>query len=249
MKRIRPTTHAAFTLIELLVVVSVIMLIAAVALPSIVPLFSAGSDSQAVNLLSAQLAEVRSLAMTRGQYTCLHIQPRELDGETTNQCYAMYFELDPQTNRFQPIPGYAPIDYPGTMAVGDIEGDDSVLSGSGNYDIPDAKVDEFQSVTLVFSPTGQLVRMVNGQPPVFDESSDPAKLIWRVGGSPDERAIWAPAPTESGGASTTVVFYDLARFSALSGSDRDDYLNESGFYVAINRYTGELYPRESQEAP
>jgi prepilin-type N-terminal cleavage/methylation domain-containing protein len=268
----RRTYRRGFTLIEMVVVIAMILLIAGAALPSVLTLFSAGADKQTVNLLAAQLAECRSMALTRGTHTALHIQPADatVARKNANQCYVTFFYLDPN-GVFVPEPSYNPKTLPGSIAIGDIDG--PTLQADGSYDMTGPKrLAEFQTVTLVFSPNGQLVTHVRGESPRFSmgDSDAPAgspyrsaHLLWRTDSDPladpggNSRALWLTRDddgddkiTESvaDGASTAVVIYNLADINALAASGDwqgiEDILNESGLYVAINRYTGEMYPRE-----
>ena len=56
--------RAAFTLLELAVTITVIILVASLALPTITHMMTAGADEQAHNLVTAQLMAARAHAIT-----------------------------------------------------------------------------------------------------------------------------------------------------------------------------------------
>jgi prepilin-type N-terminal cleavage/methylation domain-containing protein len=72
--RTTPARATGFTLIEMMVVIGLVALLAAMALPSIVTLLSAGADAQAYNLIAAQLTFARALAIERVNYAGVHCQ-------------------------------------------------------------------------------------------------------------------------------------------------------------------------------
>lgn len=61
----RQTSAGGFTLIELLVVISILMVLAAVVMPAVKSLGKSNDLSQAANLVRAELASARSIAMAR----------------------------------------------------------------------------------------------------------------------------------------------------------------------------------------
>ena len=87
----------AFTLIELMVAITIMMLLAATALPTVSKLFTAGADKQAYNIISAQIAAARAVAIVEGTYAGVHVQIADRD-ELENICYAAVVWIDPATS-------------------------------------------------------------------------------------------------------------------------------------------------------
>jgi len=248
MKSRRPTSSAlqAFTLVEMIVVVCMVVLIASVSLPGIVGLFEAGADSQAYNLLSAQLMAARALAMERNTYAGIHIQradgsnPRA-DLPNTSICYLAAVMLDPLQpfgQMFVSAPGFIPRRVPGHMGFGDVSklGTSTTYSGTGALD--QAPQYGFTRMTIVFAPGGSLATKVNGVKAVGIKVGDPLIAL------DPNTALWAPPNPATEAPSRAVVMFDLVEFDTRSGADKDAYLNERGQIIPINAYTGVLFPRK-----
>ncbi|MBL7133291.1 MAG: hypothetical protein ISS78_04280, partial [Phycisphaerae bacterium] len=69
-----PRRTVGFTLIELMVVLVLVMLISAIALPSVARIFDSGADAMAYNLISAQLESARMYALENGTPAGIHVQ-------------------------------------------------------------------------------------------------------------------------------------------------------------------------------
>ena len=150
----------AFTLIELLVVISIILLLATVALPSIVKLFTAGSESQAFNILAAQVLAARAQAIQKSTYAAVHIQRADPNSPSNRPgAYAAVMILAPN-GLFHLAPGYQPRRMPGMIAFGELS-DDFVDFDTGMYNFIGGTADDFTSLTIVFAANGSIVRDVN----------------------------------------------------------------------------------------
>ena len=184
MTRRLATRRRGYTLVELLVVMAMIALILGIALPSIFGLLNAGAEAQAYNKLSSMLTMARALAVQNGTYAGVHVQMVDNladHSDLAGTCYAavMIYKnvaLADQTPvmRFVLAPGYAPTPMPGGMAFGEVsgyfvlpdynsDGSDDYAALQTNTNAAGALLEDFGSFTIVFSPTGSVVRQVEGQ--------------------------------------------------------------------------------------
>jgi len=218
-----------FTLIEMVAAVALVILIAGVALPSIVSLFKAGSDAQAYNLLAGQLTAARALAIAEGTYAGVHVQLADptVNTKLAGTCWSavvIYRDDEDVDKKFVLAEGFIPQRMPGNMAFGEPTNNPTDL-------------DDFTSLTVVFSPSGAVVTQVaganidfNDTDPLFD-ATDPRRL-WDIGIANDEQGISA------------LTMFDYVQLRARSGSAQwEAYLNEAGQLIPINVYTGQLFPR------
>ncbi|NLW86723.1 MAG: prepilin-type N-terminal cleavage/methylation domain-containing protein [Planctomycetes bacterium] len=234
-----------FTLVELMVVIALIALLAGATIPSMISVFTAGADSQAVNLLSAQLTAARALAMREGKYAAVHVQMgSKYDGTGLNKCYVGIMLEDPVLHVFRPISGYLngyseiyPV--PGTMAFGQIDG--YVTDANAYTGITDeASLRAFATFDIVFSPSGALaLRKVT-----IDTSHDAFKDT--------DVGIWNPTEvnvttTEGDGRPSNLSVKAVTVFDSqkavLSGAKMNDYIDKEGQFLPINVHTGLLHPR------
>ena len=245
------TSKSAFTLIEMMVVLALIVLIATSVLPSAIGLFTAGAEAQAYNVLSAQLSAARALAITEGTYAGVHVQRADPDATGLNNAFFLAVMIARDVDvagtwekQFVLADGFDPRRLPGSMTFGEVSGTHYDINGD-YVDISDpAEVDAFTTFTIVFSPTGAVVRHVNLQDIQFDNTHD------IFSGTTSGRALWDPDMANenpSGGSdgepgATAVVLFDYAKFRELSGdAARDDFLKASGRLIAVNIYTGQLF--------
>lgn len=243
----------AFTLIELMVVVSLIVLLLATALPTINRLFNAGADAQAYNMLAAQLATARAIALQRGTYTCVHIQPGDATERLREQrsVYMAILQLDPNSLHFSlPADFNPPEPVGGHIAFGDVGrldsyyNDDDDVNDAGQFtNLQGLDADEFTTIDFVFSPAGKVVRRVPGAP---DEGG--VRIADNCPTVDSDRPVWERRDARAG--ATAVILFDYNWFSALDLDDADDgndaalVFNESASFLPVNLYTGELFPRE-----
>ncbi len=242
-RTIRPR-RGGFTLIEMLIVVSLIVLIATIALPSIVGMFAAGAEARAYNTLAAQVASARALAIKNATYALLHVQIGEgPDFEDT--CWSAVFEYrydeDDGRHYFVSLDGYRPRAFAGATAFGEISGtfviDDDGDGAADEYTNLDLDED-FTTFSIVFDPNGEVVTNVDGGRIVFDPDDPLFDELWDVART--------EAPPEAGEYGVTAMtVFDYVEFINISDADdRADYLDEAGQFLPVNRYTGRLMERE-----
>ncbi len=242
-------TGRGYTLIELLVVITIIVLLAGVALPGIVGLFSAGAESTAYNMLAAQITAARACAIQNGTFAALHIQMSiKNDPKINPGCYVAVMLYDRVTGTFGLAPGYTPRRMPGSIAFGEI----SVGTGTDFFvdendppayqNLTDADLDDFREMTIVFTPTGSIVNSIGGGGIAFDPN-DPlfvgtltAPALW------DDPATINPLPAAEPGVSAVVMF-DNTVLEKAAEADRYDLLERIGRLAPINVYTGQLFDR------
>jgi len=241
--------RTGFTLVEMVVVIFLITLMAGVALPGIITLFSSGADSQAYNVLAAEITMARAMAIQYGMYAGVHVQLADKNANPSleNACYAAVMFYDPTIGKFTTDAGQgresgvAPRRIPGAMAFGELRSSGSPVFVTNNAATPytnlasDSNLRDFTSFTIVFSPTGTVVRKVNNNNVVFDPN-DPL-----FAGS---KRLWSWTDTGSGAGepgATAVTMFDYTRL--LSSDDRSGFLNDSGQFIPVNVYTGQLFPR------
>ena len=234
--KIRDNKRSGFTLIELLVVVALIILIAGIALPTVINLFSAGADAQAYNLLAAQLAYARSQAIFLGTYVGVHVQAADRS-ELSKHCYSAVVWDNPgdgDVHTFSLAENSKPEKIPGNMAFGKLTG--NFFSGDTYQNLSDLDdEDGFTTFTIVFSPAGQIVKFVEGGDIVFATDD---KLF----GTPadDNTVLWR-TPDDAEGV-TAVTIFNYAEMK--SASDRVAYMNNNwGQILALNIYTGRFFHR------
>lgn len=239
--------NAGFTLVELMAVIAIIALLAGATIPSMISIFTSGADSQAVNLLSAQLTAARALAMRQGKYAAVHVQMgSKYNGEwlPLNKCYVGIMLEDPILHVFRPISGYLngyseiyPV--PETMAFGQIDG---YVSDANAYAgiTDDESLRAFATFDIVFSPSGALaLRKVKIDTDHDAFAEDPNVGIW----NPTE----VDTTTEGDGrpsdlSAKAVTVFDFQK-AASSGAKMNDYIDKEGQFLPINVHTGLLHPR------
>lgn len=264
--------RAGFSLIELMVVIALILLISGATLPSIITIFNAGAEAQAYNLLTAQLTAARALAIQEATYTAVHVQ-RVAAGDAdatylshmTDTFYSavmIYADPDETDNNhdryFQLADGFTPRKLPGAAAFGEID-----AAAPGYKSLAQADLEDFTTLSIVFSPNGSVVRNVAGGDIVFRTPSEMATLPGSIDADPifenvaadDETKLWNPdvanrdtdggTPSLDGEPGTTaVVVFDFPALRAIpAAGTRDDYLDQNARLVPVNIHTGQLFER------
>jgi len=240
--QLRYAAARAFTLVELIVVIGIFSAVALIAVPSIARVFTSGADAQAYNLMAAQLASARARAMQKARYTGVHVQMVDpiarppLEGT----CYMAVLYFDSSAGDFKVDKGLLPERIPGTMAFGELS--DSYVEGGNYKNLGDVG---FTTFTVVFSPSGSLVKQVEGKPVKIDTAEE----IF-TGGATGTTRVWNPALATDELGATALTIFDHAQFiradksGAADLADRAKYLNVTGQFLTINVYTGQLERRK-----
>jgi len=240
------TRRRGFTLVELMVVISIIVLIAGTALPSIIAIFHSGSEAQAYNALRGMLTAARALAIQRATYTAVHVQRADTSQPYLANLHDAFFAAvmirDKSTGLFKLTEGYTPRRLPGTAAIGEIS-DEFVDFSSGAYqNLGD--VDDFTTLSIVFSPHGSVVKYVGGENIQFDAND---KIFRNAIPGVDKTMLWDDRLANDYGSGepgvTAVVIFDYAKFKSMTPGARAAYLAQRARLVPINIHTGQLFER------
>jgi len=236
-----------FTLVEMMVTIFIISLLAGIALPTIAALFGSGTEEQACNILSAQLRAARSVAIRNATYAGVHVQLADDSSKQNTGLLHVSFAAvvwdDPATpgHQFTLAPDFRPERVPGTVAFGKIN---STFVSGGNYRGLSGSDDlrSFTTFTIVFSPTGKVVRQVAGGNVVFDATdalfAESQIKLW-------DRSLTNDNTGLSG--ETAVTLFDIKKFIVLreqNDAEAYKYLNENGMFLPVSVHTGQLLPRE-----
>ena len=236
-----------FTLMELLVVIGVIALVAGLTVPSIANFMTAGSDSQAYNLLLAMASAGRADAVRTHNYTAVHVQcevKNDLAGPPVGKSYIGLFKFDKGNGLFTAHTDFAPKALPGGMAFG--EGSDYFLGAANTLqNLNNANMQNFTSFSIVFGPSGSLVRSV---PPISGSSKIrflPTDAYF-VGAT----QLWYQEVANANGigedGARCVWIFKMQEFMAIgdNAAKRKDWLTTNGQQIPLNYHTGQLFPRE-----
>lgn len=134
--------------------------------------------------------------------------------------------------RFTLADGYAPTRVPGTMAFGKLT--DYYVTGGNYQNLTDANLRDFTSLTIIFSPRGEVVSKIYNKFLAPFSSGDPL-----FSGT---TKVWDLPDYEDG--VSAVTMFDYGKLSAMNNSARATYLNEYGQFLPVNTYTGRLFPRK-----
>ncbi|MFB3890425.1 MAG: type II secretion system protein [Phycisphaerae bacterium] len=174
---------------------------------------------------------------------------RSKDGLT---CAAI-FVFDQTTGKWTSATGRTVYRFPGNIVFGQV--DDKFVSGSsfnataadcGAINSAASGFDDFTTFNIIFSPTGAVVKQVNGRnadllaslPSIFADVNSTALDM-----SPT--VIWASNPVSSASLEpgvSAITMFDFAQFDKAGRTAA--WLNSNGQLIAINVYTGQLFPRQ-----
>ncbi len=238
-----------FTLVEMLVVLTMIGILTAIVLPTMVGLFTAGGDAQAYNALAGQLTAARSLAIQQRTHAGVHAQLADTSGRYTkglvNTCFTAVVWHDPNDtsnpNRFVLAEGFAPQKLPSSMAFGRVDKTFYDQSAGQYTSTVASQPEEFTCLTFEFAPSGQLATRRD----VTFPSNDPNHPAFDASQKDTRAYLWDPQVAEAARADpnyaelpNAAVLFDYSEFAALPQDDRPTYLAKYGQLIAINTYTG-----------
>jgi prepilin-type N-terminal cleavage/methylation domain-containing protein len=249
----RPSARGAFTLIEILVVVALIAMVMGLALVNTATIIRSSADTQAYNLLAAQLRAARALAIQQNTYAGVHVQlakePISASNPKLRKAYSTVVSLVSSLDaagpaEFQQAEGFRYRAVPGTIAFGDLtnrqdeifDGDEFDLPSTGGWSGSEDTTnlnEEFTSATILFSPEGRIVRNVLGK-----QIEVRGSLVGSGG-----KALWRPIDPENG--ARALCIFDLTAYLTAGGRDAaNKYLDLNASYLPVNVHTGQIYERE-----
>ena len=214
-----------FTLVEILVVISVIALVLSITLPSVIGLFTAGSDLQARNVISGMLGAARGEAIENQSYALVHVQI-DADGD---KCWAAVMKYDSTTGKFVPVSGFPPQQMPADMAFGEISTD--YVSGSGYRSEVNSDLKGFTTFNVIFGPDGSLATTLPGGDPVIDTTA-------ACFAGTDKQKIWNPGDVEVEAGVRAITAFHYRTLEAMP--NRQGWLEKNGQFLCVNPYTGKL---------
>lgn len=240
------TRNSAFTLVEMLTVITLIVLVLAISLPSIVAAFTAGADTQAFNLMAATLNTARATAMVENTYAAVHCQLSDRF-EHDQKTYLAVLRYDEANDNFEFDPADPLNPLPGKMTFGELSSDyldssgdfQNLGDGGGSTDFTNS-LRGFTTFSVAFDSDGQIVKYPNGNSAgVVISDSD-------LFGTPSasNSLLWEQPANEPG--VTAMTIFDYSIVEVLTQSDRQDFLDENGQFLPLNLYTGKFFYRYGQ---
>ena len=220
----------AMTLIELMVVISILVVLAAVAVPTIRSLTQGQPQKQAVNMLTSLLAHARSVALVTHRPTGLVIYEFPASNYTASTTYVQLiaqYSIDGRIRNFGRVAGSGPRQLPAGVQV-------ATLQGSNNFRKSTDQRDS-KSRVILFDSGGQMV-LWNGLAP--DPVLVPNEVVaaWNLEATPT--APWDAV------SSPGILVYDAALYlesrTASPTLDASTWLRQHADVFILNPYTGEV---------
>ena len=254
----------AFTIIELLIVIAIIIILVSVSLPLVSKMMQNNSQTQAVNMVTAYLANARGEAIVRKrqvgvvfyEQTAAYASPYN-----KNQTAVMLCMEDPNQSQyykspdvpgttitiFMAMPGRSPEYLPNGIKLATL--DDNASNNNDNTDTVFRLQEESSSSrrtrVIMFDANGQLI-LRNGlgraDLTMIPFSSDPAGGKYKITG---DWAFTTPKGTPSDAVtSPAVVVYDGRTFdqAAVAGNDNNvaKWMKANADILIVNAYTGNV---------
>jgi len=188
--------NKGFTLLEMAVTLTVILLAATLVVPSVGKMLASSADTEAFNLLAAQLTAARAEAISQSTYAGIHVQlhgtPRTSE---TKGAYTMVIIYDRDKALFKRPEHFLPHRLPGMMAAGELSSDPNAsISFISNQDpgtyrnLGDNNLPDFCSFSVIFSPDGTVVSQVRNE----DDTPSNIRFMRRMGDNAGaDPAFWA----------------------------------------------------------
>jgi len=238
-----------FTLLELAVTLTVILLAATMVVPSVAKMLASSADTEAFNLVAAQLTAARAEAVSGATYAGIHVQlgaPQKM----SDQAYSMVIQYDEGSGVFRRPANFFPHRVPGKMAFGELSASfiQTALPTAQNPNPPstyrnlrDQFLPDFCAFSVIFSPYGSVVSKVNNASIRFDPNDA------MFNSSNNDTYLWAFAvANEQAGEEGISAFtmFDYAELSTRDQGGRAQYLNDNGQFMPVNMHTGQLFDRQ-----
>lgn len=236
-----------FTLVELIVTICIIGMLMTIAMPGLIQLFRSGSDAQAYNIASTELANARNNALQKGVFSGVHFQERDFAGSTST-FYCGVVDKAVGATSFGLADMFTLQELPNSMAVGMISSDYTDSNGNYTGDFSDTNMPNFTTLTVMFAPQGNLVQTVADpvtgapKPVLFDTAADlfTANPYWSVTRANSDGK--GGTVGKNGAMALTVFAYKTLMNWPVA--NRAAYLSQYAQVMPVNLYTGQIYDRK-----
>jgi prepilin-type N-terminal cleavage/methylation domain-containing protein len=226
----------AFTLIEILVVMSIIIILIAVSIPTIKALTKGNNEKQAVNLITAMLANARATAIsthkTSGvvvyEYPSANSAP---SGFTDTTSYIQLItqsgiDVNSKFRTFIRVPRTDPQRLPKGIQVATLD------TGTNQFRTEASTASGGRCRVILFDSTGQMV-LYNSLATDSSLSTDAIAQAWNIDGSGITKTASSPG----------FVIYDANLFNAshqANSANDNTWLRQNADILVVNPYTGTI---------
>ncbi len=236
-----------FTLIELAVALTIVLLIVSMVVPVLTKMLSSRSSYEAYNLVAAQLTAARAEAISSDTFAGIHVQ-LGAQPEIEQTAYSMIIkvsaaEILQNTPKFTRHQAFIPQELPGGTALGKLTSDfvrdqetpPAGTEADGEYiNMTDARLKEFCSFSIVFTPDGTVSTRPKGSGVQFD----PSDGAFTAG----DTQLWDFGLANGKVGVTAFTIFNLPKLLTYAEpADREEYLNENGIYLPVNMHTGQMF--------